>query len=170
MSITLPRAKGTLIVTPEEMTRRPMAAASLPFSGLARATKRWNSFNLELLLFEPVVICLTKTRDGFLLEPPHRCQTAPDGALSALLTPPLTHMAQAGPLQDDHVVNIADTRIHPEHCTQNMQNRIVANCQKAMSRLNILSGSKNYHLHNTFSVMFSINSSGLIQNKWRTHV
>ena len=107
MSITRPRAKGTLIVTPEEMTRRPMAAASLPFSGLARATKRWNSFNLEL--FGPVVICLTKTRDGFLLELPHRCQTAPDGALSALLTPPLTHMAQAGPLQDDHVVNIADT-------------------------------------------------------------
>ena len=97
MSITLPRAKGTLIVTPEEMTRRPMAAASLPFSGLARATKRWNSFNLEL--FGPVVICLTKTRDGFLLELPHRCQTAPDGALSDLVTFPLTHMAQAGPLQ-----------------------------------------------------------------------
>ena len=136
MSITLPRAKGTLIVTPEEMTRRPMAAASLAFSGLARATKRWNSFNLEL--FEPVVICLTKTRDGFLLELPHRCQTAPDGALSDLLKPPLTHMAQAGPLQVDHVlVNIAaDTRIHAE-CTQNKQKRIAANCQKAMSHLNM---------------------------------
>ena len=134
MSITRPRAKGTLIVTPEEMTRRPMAAASLPFSGLARATKRWNSFSLEL--FGPVVICLTKTRDGFLLELPHRYHTAPDGALSALVKPPLTHMAQAGPLQDDHVVNIADTRIHAE-CTQNMQNHIAADCQKAMSHLYI---------------------------------
>ena len=39
-------------------------------------------------------------------------------------------------LQDDHVVNIADTRIH-EEITQNMQNHIAANCQEAMSHLDM---------------------------------
>ena len=154
MSITLPRANGTLIVTPEEMTRRPMAAASLPFSGLARATKRWNSFNLELLLFEPVVICLTKTRDCFLLELlPHRYQTAPGGALSILLAPPRGHIAQTEPLQDDHIVNIADTHtggwIHLVECILNMHNYILL-CQQAMSHLFFLD-EKTSSLHNTFS-------------------